>query len=162
MKKRQLFIATLLCSSALIVAADVQSLVVQLKSGSEIVSALSTVQRITFSGTTMTVLKKDATQTNYTINTVQKLLFDLRSATAIKETTSILNNVKAYPNPTTDIIFVEGIKTVENLRLYTLAGNQLTVSHSLLNNVLQLNVSALPKGFYILQVNNQTIKIQKQ
>lgn len=162
MKKRQLFIASLLCSSGLIVASDVQSLVVQPKSGSESVSALSTVQRITFSGTTMTIVNKDATQTNYSLSNVQKLFFALRST----PTTDIINletfNVKAYPNPTADILFVEGVQKVESMRLYNLAGNELAVPYTQLVNGIQLNVSALTQGFYLLQVNNQTIKFQRR
>jgi len=162
MKKRQLFIATLLSCSALIVASDVQDLVVQTKDGSKNEITLSAVRRITFSGTTMTVVKKDATQNDYEYSNVEKLFFALRSASTTDIASIEDPTVKVYPNPTTDILFVEGIKSVENLRLYTLTGNQLTVSYTLLNNGLQLNVSALPQGFYLLQVNNQTIKIQKQ
>lgn len=162
MKKQILIIGALLCGSLLLHATDVQSLVVQAKSGSESVTTLSDVQRITFSGTNMTVVKKDATQTDYTLSTVQKLLFGLRNVTAISESTSVLVNVKAYPNPTADILFVEGIAKVESVHLYSLAGREFAVSYTLLTNGLQLNVSALPQGFYLLQVNNQTIKIQKQ
>lgn len=161
MKKLKLLIGALLSSTLLSIAADVQSLVVQPKSGSESVTALSNVQRITFSGTSMTVIKKDATQNSYAISNVQKLLFGLRNATtdlAKVETP----NVKAYPNPTSDILFVEGVSKVESLRLFNLAGIELSVSTTLLSERLQLNISGLPQGFYLLQINNQTIKIQKQ
>lgn len=160
MKKRQILTGTLLCAALFAQAADVQSLVVQPKTGSEAITALSNVQRITFSGTSFTVVKKDATQSNYTISNVQKLLFALRSATKIEETS--MSILKAYPNPTTDILFVEGIDKVESLRLFNLTGIELSVSYVQLVNGMQLNVSSLPQGFYLLKVNNQTIKFQKQ
>ena len=162
MKKRQILIGTLLCGALFAQAADVQSLVVQPKSGSEAVIALSGVQRITFSGTSMTVVKKDATQSNYAISDVQKMLFALRISTTTKQEEISKCNLKAYPNPTNDILFVEGISKVESLRLYNLAGIELSVSHTQLTDGLQLNVSALPQGLYLLQVNDQTIKFQKQ
>ena len=160
MKKRLILTSILFCGALFAQAADVQSLVVQPKTGSETVNVLSSVQRITFSGTSFTVVKKDATQSNYTISNVQKLLFALRSATKVEETSKSV--LKAYPNPTTEILFVEGISKVESLRLFNLTGLELSVSHTQLIDGLQLNTRALPQGFYLLQVNNQTIKFQKR
>ena len=161
MKKRQILTSILFCGALFAQAADVQSLVVQPKTGSEAVTALSEVQRITFSSTSITVVKKDVTQSNYTLSTVQKILFGLRSTTT--DITKVeAPSVKAYPNPTTNILFVEGVSNIESLRLFSLAGIELSVSHTQLAEGLQLNVSALPQGFYLLQVNNQTIKFQKQ
>lgn len=140
---------------------DVQSMVVQCKSGGESVTALANVQRITFSGTIMRVIKKDATQSDYSLASVQKILFGLRNdPTAIVTTEK--PRVRAYPNPATDILFVDGIDRAENVHLYSLTGIELAVKSTLLYNSLQLYVSALPQGFYLLQVNNQTIKFQKR
>ena len=79
MKKYNILIASLLVISVLSMAADVQSLVVQSRIGNESVTALNTIQRIMFSGTSISVVNKDATQINYALSNVQKLLFAFRS-----------------------------------------------------------------------------------
>lgn len=161
MKKRNLLIIAMFVSSVLSMAADVQSLVVEPKSGIESVIALSDIQCIIFSGANVIVEKKDTTHCYYSVSAVQKLLFGMRSSTNNISKVEALS-VKAYPNPSTDVLFIEGIETVEKLHLYSLMGTELAVKYTLLNNGLQINVSALSQGFYLLQVNNQAIKIQKQ
>jgi hypothetical protein len=162
MNKQFLLIAILLCGSLLSMAGDVQSLVVQTKSGSESAHPLSGVQRITFSGTSMNVVKKDATQTDYTTANVQKLLFGLRSTTDLAPAPLSESSLSVYPNPATNLLFVKGVKAASSVVVYNISGVAQTVSSNYLNDGLQLNVSALPQGLYILQVNNQTVKFQKQ
>jgi len=79
MKQVILIIFTLLCSSVLLHAQTVQSLVVQAKGGTESTYALNGVQRITFSGSNLLVTKKDKSQGTFTTAAVQKLLFAQRS-----------------------------------------------------------------------------------
>jgi hypothetical protein len=51
---------------------------------------------------------------------------------------------------------------VENIHLYNLTGTELVVSYTLLADGLQINVSGFPQGLYLLEVNNQIVKIQKR
>jgi hypothetical protein len=118
------------------------------------------VRKIIFSGGTMSVVKKDATHSDYTLNNVQKQLFALRSATDISEIP--ISSLITYPNPSTNLLFIEGVNNENNVHLYDLKGNELKISFVLINNILQVNTSTLPQGLYLLQVNNQRIKIQKQ
>ena len=103
--------------------------------------------------------KKDATQSDYTISNVQKLLFGLRTS-AINEVST--GSLKAYPNPAKEILNLDGISKMDNLRLYNLTGSELSVSYSLVNKGLQISTGNLPQGIYLLQVNSQTIKFQKR
>ena len=161
MKKQILIAGVLLCGSLCMHATDVQSLVVQTKGGSESVQALGGVRKITFSGSTMSVVKKDDTQSDYyTISNVQKLLFGLRSTSVINEVST--SSLKAYPNPAKEVLNVDGISKVNNLHLYNLTGSELSVPYSLVNNGLQISTDNLPQGLYLLQVNNQVIKFQKR
>jgi len=163
MKKQILIIGAILCGSLSMHATDVQSLVLQAKGGSESTCALSNVRKITFSGSILSVVKKDATQSDYTISNVQKLLFGLRSETAtLVKNEESSSSLKAYPNPAKEILNVDGISKVDNLHLYNLTGSELSVSHSLVNNGLQISTGNLPQGVYLLQVNNQVIKFQKR
>ena len=162
MKKQTLIIGALFCGSMLLHAADVQSLVVQAKGGSESAITLSNVQRITFSSGNLLVSKKDGTQSSFTTANVQKLLFGLRTVSAISEITTSSSNITVYPNPAVDVLFVKGLTSSSRVAVYNLTGVAQSVSSTQLADGLQLNVSALPQGFYLLQVNNQTIKFQKR
>lgn len=148
MKKHNILITTLLAISVLGMAAGVQSLVVQSRIGNESVSTLSAVQRITFSSTNMRVVNKDATEINYALSNIQKLLFALRSIvdTVKIEPDNALNfngtnnkvvipdndnNISSaftlegwllwLPNANTDIQFICG-KAFEQMELHTGAG----------------------------------------
>ncbi|MDR3705823.1 MAG: T9SS type A sorting domain-containing protein [Paludibacteraceae bacterium] len=160
MKKRRLIICVLLCGTMITWAASVQNLTVQAKGGTKSTYALSSVRKITFTGTTMSVVKTDATETDFTINSVQKLLFSSSSTSAIKEASNTA--LKAYPNPAKGIFNIDGISKIDNISLYNLAGNELIVSYSLVNNGVQINTANLAQGLYLLRINNQTIKFQKQ
>jgi hypothetical protein len=162
MKKQILCCALLSATLLLNAASSVQSLVVQAKGGSETAIALSTVQRITFSGSNLLVSKKDGTQSSFTTANVQKLLFGLRSATAISETSTVSNNLRVYPNPAVDVLFVKGVSSNKGLKVYNITGVAQAVPSTLIADGLQLNVGALPQGVYLIQVNNKTIKFQKQ
>ncbi len=162
MKKQTLIIGALLCGSVLLHAADVQSLVVQPKVGSESVINLSSVQRITFSGSNMLVSKKDGTQSSFTTADVQKLLFGLRTVSTNVETTLGSSSITVYPNPAVDVLFVKGLTSSTRVAVYNLAGLAQSVPITLLDDGLQLNVSALPQGLYLIQIDNTTYKFQKR
>lgn len=160
MKKQILIAGAMLCASFCLQAADVQSIVVQVKGGRNTTYAISNVRKITFLGSTMSVTTTDASSENYTISEVQKLLFQNVDITNVNEVST--SNLKAYPNPAKNVLNVDGISKVDNLRLYNLTGSELSVSYGLVNNGLQISTGNLPQGIYLLQVNNQTIKFQKR
>jgi hypothetical protein len=160
MKKRILLIGALLCGTLLTQAATVQTLVVQPKSGSANSYTLSNVRKITFSDSTMSVVTTGSTGSTYAIIDVQKLLFGIQTATSVAGAN--VTALKAYPNPAKDVLNVEGVSKVENIALYNIAGTELAVSYTYVNNGLQINTSGLAQGIYLLRVNNQTLKVQKQ
>jgi len=159
MRKQVLIASTLLCSTLITQAATLQNLIVQQKNGAQTTYTLSTVRKINFTGSTMSVVKTDATQADFTLSNVQNLQFG-SSTTAIKEASNA--GLKGYPNPVKDAFNVAGISKVENIALYNISGNELPLSYSQKTNGIQINTASLPQGLYLLRVNNQTIKIQKQ
>lgn len=88
------------------------------------------------------------------------LLFALRSYTPIEQVETI--NIKAYPNPVTDILFIENIGSVKDFHLYSLIGNEISVPTDFFGEDLQVKTTSLSQGFYLLQINNQTIKFYKK
>lgn len=62
-----------------------------------------------------------------------------------------------YPNPTLDIVNIEGKEIVDNWILRDYAGKRLYKGNS-----DQINMSSLSEGIYFLQLNNQIAKVIKQ
>ncbi|MBB3701359.1 carbohydrate-binding protein [Flammeovirga yaeyamensis] len=62
------------------------------------------------------------------------------------------NEIQLYPNPATDQVSIKGLKsTTTKIKIYTISG--VLVSTSILNeDERKLNVSALKKGTYVLQL----------
>lgn len=73
--------------------------------------------------------------------------------------------IKAYPNPTNDILYLKSDKNSMNLSLYSLTG-QLVFTESISSNVAQIDLSFLSDGIYLLKVENEagveTLQVVKQ
>jgi hypothetical protein len=77
--------------------------------------------------------------------------------------------IKVYPNPTTDVIYLEFDKFKHHkIIIYDLLGKQVKPIYSFNGDFIQVNIGDLPKGFYFLSVfdENDTmsniIKVIKQ
>jgi Secretion system C-terminal sorting domain/Ig-like domain CHU_C associated len=74
-------------------------------------------------------------------------------------------NLMVYPNPAADILNVSNDEAITNVTVTNLLG-QSVMSHSGESNTMQVNISQLPQGNYILRVYSRTgsasVKIAKQ
>ena len=69
--------------------------------------------------------------------------------------------IRLYPNPATDVIFINGLTENSIVRLYGINGSLIrTIMTSA--DVYELNVEDLAKGTYLLQVNNELLKLVKE
>jgi hypothetical protein len=161
--KKLILSCALLCGTLLLPAVDAQSLVVRAKGGAESIFTLSGVRKITFSTGAMSIWKTDGIQSPFNITTVQKLLFAMQSpiTTVVKNTTTN-KSITVYPNPTTDVLFIKGAVATSQAKVYNLSGIAQSVPSTFLADGFQLNVSALPQGLYLIQLEGQTIKFHKQ
>ncbi len=73
-----------------------------------------------------------------------------------------VSSISVYPNPTQDILFIEGLKFNEIVRVYDLEGKLVTISKSDNDGLVTLSVSNLPEGVYLLQVGVEIVKFIKQ
>jgi len=75
--------------------------------------------------------------------------------------TDTVLEVSAYPNPATDVLFVEG-ESMVSLRLFDAQGRTVMTRNNINSEVAELNVSDLQAGVYTVQVidanNKQTAK----
>jgi formylmethanofuran dehydrogenase subunit D len=74
----------------------------------------------------------------------------------------VAGTLRSYPNPTSGIVTIESasIQTGDKIELYDTHG-QLVHQFSARKNQTTINLSFLPKGTYILKVNNKQAKIIK-
>ncbi len=95
----------------------------------------------------------DAVQVTRTVNVVSTLSID--------ETT--LNEVYIYPNPTSSIIHIKHIDTIDKIEILNIAGQVITQQESKFD---QVNLSRFEAGIYLLRVsdgeNNRIFKVMKK
>ena len=66
-----------------------------------------------------------------------------------------------YPNPTQDVVYVNGLESGETVRIYSLEGRLLMSEVAQGDGRVQLNVVSLAEGTYLLQMGTEIVKIIK-
>lgn len=89
-----------------------------------------------------------------TIGNVRKITFVEDVATDLDSLQP--TQIMIYPNPSHDIIHVDGIKPTD-LRVFDLHGRMLLAEQG-----NQITVSSLPMGTYLLQIGTQVVRFIKQ
>ena len=69
--------------------------------------------------------------------------------------------VAVYPNPTSSILYIEGLNQGETIRVFSLDG-QLLVSQTAGAAHTSLDLTSLQTGLYLIQINTEFFKIIKQ
>jgi hypothetical protein len=93
---------------------------------------------------------------------VKKILFKNSSSTTNLNNLDNAHQIEVYPNPTADILFVNGLKADEVVRVYNFEGKLIAMSESNSEGLVMLSVSNLPTGTYLLQVGIEIVKFIKQ
>ncbi len=90
---------------------------------------------------------------------VRKVVFKSElTPVATDETTAQLT---VYPNPTQDVLFIDGLTEGETVRIYSLEGRLLMSEVALHEDSVQLSVASLAEGTYLLQMGTEIVKIIK-
>jgi len=129
-------------------------------SGTERTTALTNLSKITFSGTNMLMTYLNGSFEAIDLLSVQKIEFTLLNGVdAVKE---IGTAMVIYPSPAVDKITLANIPEGAKLAvLYRLDGRVISTI-SLASASQDIDVSSLPSGFYLLRVNNNTVKFVKK
>ncbi len=77
------------------------------------------------------------------------------------ESFDIHPDVKVYPNPARDIVFVNSSLPVNKVGVFTLDG-EMVISETNLSQVLQLDISGMPSGIYFLKIQTDNCQIIKK
>ncbi|SEB36052.1 Por secretion system C-terminal sorting domain-containing protein [Tenacibaculum sp. MAR_2009_124] len=71
------------------------------------------------------------------------------------------NNIMLYPNPASNKLMIDGLKSKATIRVLNLNGdNVLTIEK--FNNQKQINIERLPKGIYIVKIENSNFSEQRK
>ena len=163
MKKKLLLIFALAAPLISYSIAEAQSLVVELKTGTENEHTLSTVQKIIFDAGSMHIVVKtdhtDLYSLSYSLSDVQKILFSQQTGMPdIAKDAG--NSISVYPNPSRDVLFVDGVKEDTKIHVFNTKGVlfQTVIAKE---KTVRLNISTLPQDVYILQAGTQAVKFIK-
>ena len=73
------------------------------------------------------------------------------------------NSISIYPNPASNILFIDGLKHNSTASIFDING-KILINKQIINN--QIDISSLPNGFYIIKITEEgetgTLKFVKQ
>lgn len=152
------FVAIYFCSAK----AEI-SLVVRPLSGSDCISALQKIGKLTYSGDSLLVY--DTGQTliyGELLANVKHIRYSdeqIGPSVDNKQTSDYLE-IAIYPNPTADVLYVDNVKD-NTIRLYSTDGRLLQV-HKASDDRVELNISNYASGVYVLICNKKVFNIIKK
>ena len=150
MKKLFLFLA-LVCSMQMMAI----SLVVEQRSGAQFLQDVAMIGKWVFEGENLLLLDKaDNVLATESIANIKKITFSNGAPSAVEDV--VENTILVYPNPTQDILMIQGIEA-QALRVYDMQGHLLRTEQG-----EQVYVGDLPNGTYLLQVGAQVVRFVKR
>ena len=137
------------------------SLIVQPLSGNEQAQALSTIGYVKVTSDSLFVYShSDLLLGKNAIKDIRHIRYGEKSeiSTSIDDVNTTTSRI--YPNPTQDMLIIDNAD-VDKALIFDLNGHLLQTT-SLFDEKATIDVTALPKGEYILLLNTQTFKFIKQ
>lgn len=127
--------------------------------GSDKQFAVALIGQIKFADKVMYLYDKSQTELGHTaVADIDKIVFGEYAPSAVED---IESRVAVYPNPTHDALVVKGIAAGQTVRVYDLQGRMLSATQTQAEST-QINVSALQKGTYLLQIGAEIVKFMKE
>ncbi len=155
MKLKLLFTMLALFVSSIIYAADVENIVAVSADGNETTYLLANVQRIEVQANDvqgkMTILQKDGNK----VGNYQKILFATSTSTSLEENNEL--QIFVFPNPVSHTLNIQGVDENTLLEVYNLTGKSVIKDKG-----IELDVTSLNQGTYILRINNKYVKFIKK
>ena len=147
---------TLLCVVMCAIQMMAINLQIEQQSGNRVLQDIAVIGKWVFEGDNLVLLDKEgnilATEAIYNI---RKIVFAEADDTSL-DNMSNQPIIRIYPNPTHDVLIVEGVAE-QQLRVFDMQGRML------LNEVgNQVEVSQLADGTYLLQIGTQVVRFIKQ
>ena len=103
------------------------------------------------------VIKTDKIELSYPISDIAKYYFT-KEDTGISSVNGDVNNIHFnYTN--TDFLLIEGIASEDNVNVYEINGRTCHVNITRSNDSVIVELKNLPKGIYLVKVNNHSFKL---
>ena len=161
MKKNYFLLLAFLFSLMNMYAEEYYAIKVVKLDGQEYSKAFALIGRLEFANDSMYLVGLDGQILGCELKTdVHKIAFGNDSTTAIPSVEKDAN-IRIYPNPVQQSLIIKGAQTNEIIRIFTLNGTVLTTA-KVHDELTTVDVSNLPAGQYLLQVNTQIMKLIKQ
>ena len=130
--------------------------------GAELTTALSVVGRWEFTDGKFILVSTDGEvlAEKASVYDVRRVVFKADLGPNV-ETDDATVQLTVYPNPTQDVLFVDGLTEGEVVRIYSLEGRLLMSEVALQGGAVQLRVASLAEGTYLLQMGTEIVKIIK-
>lgn len=162
--KNKLFglLAALMLSGISINAEEPNMIKVVMLDGQEKVQALSVIGRIEFNADSLFLVASDGLILGREHKDhVQKIMFCYEDTPSSVSTVDVNGRIQIYPNPVQHLLVVKGATAGETMRIYSLSGN-LVSTVKVVDENTTVDVSGLPVGQYLLQINTNIMKLIKQ
>ena len=131
------------------------NLVIEHRSGAEEMQDIARIGKLVFEGENIHLLDKSGdTLATEPIANVKKICFTPPTNTNVNDT--LVNTILVYPNPTQDVLMIQGAES-QTLRVYNLQGSLLLTQWG-----KQISVGKLPVGTYLLQIGTQVVRFIKR
>ena len=88
------------------------------------------------------------------------VIFDNNEGSTVNTEDNLLS-ISVFPNPTQEMLYVDGINAGETIRIFSLDG-QMLLSATSNNDTLSFSVASLTNGVYFLQIGIEIVKFIKQ
>lgn len=127
--------------------------------GTEKFLGLSTLNKITFSDVNLYLNYIGGNSESLSFSSVRKIVFS--TVAGVNNTLADTKVMQLYPNPAANYIFLKNAPEGDlSAAIYSVTGSQV-LNICLGADVRQIEISCLPKGLYLLKVNNQVVKFSK-
>ena len=156
MKNKFILIFAILCS----MQAMATNLVVETRSGSGLTNDIAIIGKWMFVGQNLALLDKSGSILAIEpLSNIRKIVFSpnvpsVPTDDAVVDTESLY---VVYPNPTQDMLHIQGATDTTPLRIYTMEGKLVTSTEGQM-----INVKSLTNGTYLLQIGTQVARFIKE
>ncbi len=156
MKNKFILIFAILCS----MQAMATNLVVETRSGSGLTNDIAIIGKWMFVGQNLALLDKSGSILAIEpLSNIRKIVFSpnvpsVPTDDAVVGTESLY---VVYPNPTQDMLHIQGATDTTPLRIYTMEGKLVTSTEG-----QTINVKSLTNGTYLLQIGTQVARFIKE
>ena len=152
MKHTFILICIILCSLQTMAT----NLVIEHRSGAEVLQDIAIIGKCLVVGDRIQLLDKSGNVLAIEALANIKKITLLTSDTSEDVNDTIVNTIVVYPNPTQELLIIQGIES-QTLRIYDLQGRLLKTEWG-----NQISVGNLSDGTYLLQIGTQVVRFIKK